>query len=366
MTGKLKGRLSQLLSLLVCVLMVAAVSIRRDGKLWGHSFRQDKTKATAAANDTLKQLDDGTIVVNTTSLGKDIIGYGGTVPLEIYVKDGKVSQVKALPNTETPEIFEQAKTLLAKWQGKTLAEASSMKVDAVSGATYSSKAIIGNMLRGLAYAAQKEASSKQGLAFDLDAKSIGGLVVALMAALVPLWVKDRRYRLVQQVLNVVVLGFWCGACLSYSALIGFLSNGIHVSTMLLPIVLMIVAFVYPLFGKKSYYCGNVCPYGSLQELAGRCVSRKIKMKAATVRRLDTFRKWLWAALMVCLWTGVWFDWVNYEPFSAFMVQTASWIVIAIAVLFVFLSVFIPRPYCRFVCPMGTLFKMSQKNWVKKG
>lgn len=178
-----------------------------------------------------------------------------------------------------------------------------------------------------------------------------------MAAIVPLFVKNRRYRMVQQVLNIVVLGFWCGTMVSYSAIIGYMSNGMNVVSLLLPCVLLVIAFIYPMFGKKNYYCNHVCPYGSLQELMGKTVHYKVKISGKTIRRLDTFRKVLWGALMICLWTGLWFDWVNYEPFSAFMVESASWLVIAIALVFALLSAIVMRPYCRFVCPMGSLFKM---------
>ena len=76
------------------------VSIRRDGKIQGHDLLQ-KEKAIAAGEDTIRTLDDGTVVVNTTALGKDIIGYSGTVPLEISLKDDHVVGVKALDNAET-------------------------------------------------------------------------------------------------------------------------------------------------------------------------------------------------------------------------------------------------------------------------
>ena len=77
-----------------------------------------------------------------------------------------------------------------------------------------------------------------------------------------------------------------------------------------------------------------------------------------------FRQLLWAVLMLCLWTGVWFNWIDYEPFSAFVFQSASWVVIVIAVVFVALSTVIARPYCRFVCPTGSLFKYSQQSTSK--
>ena len=341
-------------------MLVAVVSIRRDGKLLG----QEMGKKTAAAvksqaNDTIRMTADGAYIINTTQLGKDIIGYGGPVPLEITVKNGKIKSVKALGNAETPDFFDQARQLLTRWNGKTVEEAAIMKVDAVSGATFSSKAIIGNMERGLQYAGKATAEKSWWEKADMSLKTLAGLLVALMAAIVPLVYKNKRYRMVQQLLNIVVLGFWCGTFLSYSAIIGFMSNGLNVVALLTPTLMLVMAFVYPLFGKKNYYCTNVCPLGSLQELAGKGVKKNLKLSSKTVKRLDTFRQTLWAVLMVCLWTGAWAGWVDYEPFSAFIFRSVSWVVIGIAVAFTLLSTVVMRPYCRFVCPTGTLFKVSQ-------
>ena len=85
----------------------------------------------------------------------------------------------------------------------------------------------------------------------------------------------------------------------------------NVLTLIVPVVMLITAFVYPFFGIKLYYCTHVCPFGSIQVFAARCVSYKLKMKPTTVKRLDMFRQVPWAILMLCLWTGVWFDWIEY-------------------------------------------------------
>lgn len=362
MKEKMKSKITQVISLVICVLMIMAVSIRRDNRLLGHELKETARDTTeAVASDTVRTEADGTLVINTTSLASDVTGFGGTVPLEIYVKDNKVVKVVPLENTETPEFFEVASDLLTKWNGLTLEDASKLKVDAVSGATYSSNAIKGNMERGLQYALKHSNEKSIWSAVEITPKSIVGLIVALMAAILPLFIKNRRYRLIQQLLNITVLGFWCGSFISYTSIIGYMSNGMNVIALLVPFVLLVVAFIYPLFGKKSYYCTNVCPFGSLQEVAGKCVKYKIKMKPKTAKRLDTFRQILWALLMLCLWTGVWSDWIDYEPFSAFIFSSASWIVITIAIVFVLLSTVIMRPYCRFVCPMGTLFKISQTS-----
>ena len=375
---KAVNKIQQVCSLLVCLLLLSSLAIVKQGEWMGHELKPKlETSETPkkAANDTLRTLADGSMVVNTTALASDISGYGGKVPLEITIKEGKIVGVKALDNAETKDFFDQASALLTKWNGKTIDEAKGMKVDAVSGATFSSKAIIGNMQRGLQYAQKQEALASQNDtdgslggsgsstlgSFDMSAKNIVGLIVVLMAAILPLFIKNRKYHLCQLVLNVVVLGFWCGAFLSYTSLIGYMAHGINVLALLVPCIMLITAFAYPLFGKKTYYCTHVCPFGSLQQVAGKCLKYKVKMGQQTLKRLDLFRQVLWALLMLCIWGGVWSDWTDYEPFSAFIFQSASWVVIVLAAVFVLLSLVVTRPYCRFICPMGTLLKLSQTS-----
>ena len=189
------GKLQQLLCLITCVLMVVAVSIRRDGKVAGRELKQQQK--ASPKTETMVVLEDGSVRLNTTELGKDIIGYGGTVPLEITLQDGRVKNIKALANSESPEFFGEASALLSKWDGQTIEDAQKMKVDGVTGATFSSKAIIGNVQRGLQYAAKNPVKESASAAFDFSPKAIAGLIVVLLAAILPLFVKDRRYRIGQ-------------------------------------------------------------------------------------------------------------------------------------------------------------------------
>lgn len=361
-------KLQQILSLLTCVLMMLAVAVNRDHKMLGHELTASKETKTDSVPASRK-LADGTIVINTTTLGKNIKGYSGRVPLDIYVKDGKISKIEALPNNEAPDFFKRAAEQFKEWIGKTPKEATEMKVDAVTGATYSSQAIIDNVSVGMKYAVntpteniketQLKAPSVQE--FTVSIKFIAGLIVVLMASILPLFIKNKRYRLAQLALNVVVLGLWCGSFISYSLIVSYLSSGTNLLVSVVPLIMLITAFVYPLFGKKQYYCANVCPFGSLQVLANKCGARQITLSKRIVKGLDYFRQGLWAALMLCLWTGVLFELMDYEAFSAFIFTVASPAVIAIGAAFVILSLFIKRPYCRFVCPTGTLAKIAETS-----
>ena len=107
---------------------------------------------TSWAADNVMTKENGMTVINTTTLGKNVPGYIGTTPLKIYIEKNKVVKIEALKNQETPKYFIKVKkALLDKWNGKKVKDAKALKVDAVTGATYSSEAVIENVKLGLDY-----------------------------------------------------------------------------------------------------------------------------------------------------------------------------------------------------------------------
>lgn len=367
-----KGIMIRLLSLVVVMLVLSAAAILRDGRIFGHDLRQTHAAVVSVAqgSDTLEVQPDGTFVVNTRVLAKDVQGYGGPVPLKIHIdKDGRLTAIEAEPNAESPSFFDRAKELFSRWQGKTIDEAMAEDVDAVSGATFSSKAIIRNVQRGLAYAkqhgladggkgAQKE-SAERTVATGWTLGSIVALIAVLLGAVVPLFTNNRRLHLVQLVVNVVVLGLWTGTFVSYTLFLRLFAGGVSLSaigTLAAPLLMLIVALLYPLAGRSGHYCAHVCPFGSAQELAGKLSRRKLRITPRVLRVLTALRNLLWGVLMALLLTGTCTAWIDYELFTAFIYSSASVWVIVLAVLFLVLSVWVPRPYCRFVCPTGVLMK----------
>ena len=373
-----KGFWARLLSLVVVVLILAAAAILRDGRILGHDLRESH-EAKALKNDTLEVTPDGAFVVNTKPLAKDVQGYGGPVPLKIHIKDGRVAAVEAEPNAESPDFFNRAKELLNHWQNKSVDEALAEEVDAVSGATFSSRAIIANMQRGLAYAKQRGQWGEDGSvgalgtsashivgsedgsvgALGTSAPPIVALIVVLLGAVVPLFYNNRRLHLVQLAVNVVVLGLWTGTFVSYTLFLRIFAGGVSLSTigaLAAPLLMLIVALIYPLAGRSGHYCANICPFGSAQELAGKLSRRKLRITPRVLKLLSVLRNLLWGVLMALLLTGTCTAWIDYELFTAFLYSSASVWVTVLAALFLVLSVWVPRPYCRFVCPTGALIK----------
>ena len=104
-----------------------------------------------AGDDTMTK-ENGVYIIDTTELGKDVEGYNGPTPLKVYINKNKVEKIEALKSFETPKYYVKVKkALLEKWNGMKIKEAKALKVDAVTGATFSSEAVIKNVQLGLDY-----------------------------------------------------------------------------------------------------------------------------------------------------------------------------------------------------------------------
>ena len=110
------------------------------------------TMQSFVADDNVMTKEDGMYVINTTTLGSDIEGYNGPTPLKIYIKKNKVERIEFLKSMETPKYYAKVKkALMDKWNGLKVKDAKMQQVDIVTGATYSSEAVIKNVQAGLEY-----------------------------------------------------------------------------------------------------------------------------------------------------------------------------------------------------------------------
>lgn len=105
-----------------------------------------------AADKVIRKQNNGTFVVNTSTIAKDVRGYNGPTPLEIHIKDDRIVKIIILSNNETRNYFERVKkNLMSKWIGMKVNKVLSTDIDAVTGATYTSDAVTENMKRALEY-----------------------------------------------------------------------------------------------------------------------------------------------------------------------------------------------------------------------
>lgn len=298
---------ARIVAFIVVFCILSSLAVIHNGSLFGRDatnlFSSNKTVSQESLDSVAAISYNGSQeIINTTYIGKDISGYGGPVPLNIYATDGYIDSISALSNSETPGFFRRLESsgLTHAWDGKSFQEAAVLDVDAVSGATYSSNAFIGNVRAGIAYAEGVKASSSN----PLSAATIAALIVILAGAILPLFIKKPLYRLVQQLLNVAVLGFWAGTFIDYAMMLNFFSGAPRMTlSFLVTLILLVVGLIYPLFNKPNFYCTWICPFGSLQELAGKVCNKKWKLSPALVKALDNFRQLLWVVLLSFLYIG---------------------------------------------------------------
>lgn len=307
--------------------------------------------------------DNDRIIVNTTEIAKEVTGYAGPVPVEIYITGNRIDSVCPLENDESESFFARVTEsgLTHSWDGLTLEEALDKEVDGVSGATYSSDALIGNVRAGInKVITSRKSTSRISDSSEITIMMICIWVVLAMAAILPLFVRGKVYRIIQEFLNVGILGFWSGTFLDYSIMLNVFANGLPFTLATVTTwVLLFIGFVYPILGKKRHYCLWVCPFGSLQDLAGSLHKHKLRIGKRTNAVLVWLRRALWVVLLLALWIGWGAEWIDYEIFTGFIVQSASRTVIWVGLGFVVLSVIVARPFCRFVCPMGTFLRKSE-------
>lgn len=337
---------------LLCLFMLASATYR-EGRVLGADICGGGVREAAA----LEAGDEA--LISTSELGAGVRGYAGPVPLAIYIRDGRISRVEALENSETPSFFaEVERSILGEWDGLTLEEALEKDVEAVSGATLSSNAATDTFRLGVKYALGLRSEAEKSTAAGFDARTICAVAVAASGTLLPLFVKSQKFRVVQLVLNTAVLGFWSGTFLSLSLLAGMAAGGVWVGAASL---LLLPAFVMPLVGRRGHYCAWLCPMGSIQELAGRMCPAKVKIAPGLAKSLELARRAVWAVMMMLLWTGAGMKFAGCELFSAFLLRRAAAPVLLLAAAFILLSLITPRPYCRFLCPTGSLMKFIQNG-----
>ena len=107
---------------------------------------------TAQADDVMTKSADGTYIVNTTTLAKDVEGYAGPTPVEVHIKNNKIVKVVPLKTQDGPKyVAKVKKEMLPKYESMNVKKGTVGDVDAVTGATFTSKAIQENVRRAVEY-----------------------------------------------------------------------------------------------------------------------------------------------------------------------------------------------------------------------
>lgn len=291
-------------------------------------------------------------------------GMAGPVPVAIFLDASEIIRgVRMLPNRETPhflELIEQDR-LLERWNGRYLQDPL-RAVDATAGATHTARAVVDNVNGTLAaflgkvpVAAVREARPMTDYLGEFAILFI--LVMALACFISP--ETTRRIRIPALALAVVVLGIWQEAFLSVALFYRWLIFGTSGMFRIGLVVMALVSVLLPVATSKRFYCSYLCPFGAAQELVG-----KLGLNRPISKRVLYWARWvkrgLLAAIVVLLLTLPYFDLKDVEPFSVFMLRSASVWTVVLAGGSLLASLVVQRPWCRLLCPTGELMAILRR------
>jgi ferredoxin len=186
------------------------------------------------------------------------------------------------------------------------------------------------------------------------------LVVALtLAAFLALRARSRRALVGLTVASVAYFGFYRMGCICPVGAIQNIALGLFDSTFAVPLTVAIffgLPLLFALFFGRVF-CSSVCPLGALQELV---IVKPVKVHPLLASILGLLPHLYLGAAVLFAVTGAGYIICRFDPFIGFFRRSASAGMILWGLSVVALGLFVARPYCRFLCPLGVVLGWASR------
>jgi len=307
-------------------------------------------------------------------------GYGG--PLSVILATdslGEITSLSVLNHRETPTFFDKTiKTAILKSLVKSNLD-SPLKlnddIDGVSGATYTSNAII----QSTQQAAHGIGREKFNLKIEEDKRNIQfGLPEILLILLFLTAFLQRKYmkgktrktiRWITLLIGLIFLGFVFNRPFVLAhvnmALLGYFPA---IETHIYWYILIAGLVLFKTEKKWNTYCYDFCPFGACQEVLGAVGGAKSpKLKWREPLRWAQRILVIIAVSLALIYRNPGFS--SFEIFGTlFELEGSSWQFVVLAIVLLS-SLFINRPFCNYLCPLHQntlegLFDRTRKNTKK--
>ncbi len=181
------------------------------------------------------------------------------------------------------------------------------------------------------------------------------LLILVLTGYVVYKQRSRKLQIGLLVFSLAYFGFFREGCV---CAIGSIQNVVAASAdSAFPLSLPVLGFfALPLVAALFFgrlFCGAACPMGALQELV---MVRPVRVNKTLDRVLRMFPLFYLGAAVLFAYTGLGFIICSWDPFVGFFRLTGSMLMLITGIVIVLLSLFVARPYCRYICPYGALLK----------
>src|SRR6056297_2739532 len=282
-------------------------------------------------------------------------GYGGRVPLLIGVDDDlTITKIILLPNNETSDYIQAiyGDRFIGKWQGISLEDAIDFQVDAISGATHTSKAVIAGVKHTASSVMKSDASVINETSLWATIKDMLFLSLLLLSLVMVFKKGTAKYRTNYMFLVLIIMGLILNNALSAQLLHSWLKDGFAWRANWQTAVVFLLALTVSFVGKRKFYCNYLCPMGALQELTNRYTpfkKRNLPTRLMGITAREIYLTLITGALLI----GFTPELSYLEPFMFFSFRIIGIGLIIFGLMVVLLSLFFNKPWCS-VCPTGCL------------
>ena len=171
--------------------------------------------------------------------------------------------------------------------------------------------------------------------------------------------RSRRAIFILMVFSLFYFGFWRKGCVCSIGAIQNIVLSVFDRDYAVPLVVA-VFFLLPLiftlfFGRT--FCAAVCPLGAVQDLV-LLHPMSVPNWAESGLRLFAY-VYLGAAVLFAA-TGSAFVICRYDPFVSIFRLSGNLNILILTGSLLLVSVFIGRPYCRFICPYGVILRQLSR------
>ncbi|MDH6358478.1 4Fe-4S binding protein [Parabacteroides sp. PF5-9] len=166
------------------------------------------------------------------------------------------------------------------------------------------------------------------------------------------------------IISVAYFGFYRSGCICSIGSIQNVSLALVDNTYILPVSVLLF-FILPvlfafLFGRV--FCAGVCPFGALQELVN-IKSYRLSRTVTTVLGLIPWLYLIFAVLYAVTRSS--FIICRFDPFIGIFRLGGDIGLIVFGAALLLLSIFVGRPFCRFICPYGALLSLFSRVSIWK-
>lgn len=291
-------------------------------------------------------------------------GYGGPLTLAVGTSpEGRIRSLALLEYRDTPDLMRGATKLLGSLLDRGPADGFEVgrDVDAVTGATFSSRGLALAAHGGVLAAAERGAARPAGGRASVRPGAPEAVLVLLLVAG---WLGRHSPSLASRTRRLLR----AGTLLAALATIGFLWNRpwtIAFPTRLLAgdwpawtthlywyLLLAGTLLVFDRTGKNPY-CPWVCPFGAAQDVIGLAGGARRRRLASPLLFTWVKRGLLWLAVLLGLLhrsPGA----ASYEVFAALFRLSGTGFQYAVLGLVLATAVFVSRPFCGWLCPVDAV------------